>query len=254
VITKSDLAKIVLEPKMLDEYVIEDIHPDDDMFVENRDHYFSCGRDAVKKILGIHILNNIETPEVILDFACGYGRVTRYLRAAFPTAQITVSDLVPEAVDFGSTAFSATANYSIKDFNKINMQQKQNLIWSGSLMTHLDESKSKDLLNFFSKHLQPGGVAVFTTHGRYVAKRAHQDNRPYGIAKDTFIELSHKFENGEFAYADYDNQQGYGISITPLKWLFENIAADTSIRLVGLIERGWDNHQDVVAIQKYSVI
>lgn len=253
-IPKNRHLEIALDPKILDNYVIKDIHPKDGMFVGDERHYFSCGRDAIKKILGIMILNDVESPAAVLDFACGFGRVARYLRAAFPNSHLTVSDLMTEAVDFCASTFSAAQHYSIKDFKNIDIQQKQDLIWSGSLLTHLDENKSKELLDFFSRHLQPGGLAIFTSHGRYVAKRAYQVKWPYNLDQEIFLELSRKFDSGKFAYSDYDHMKGYGISITPPRWLFEHLAMDPSIRLVSYIERGWDNHQDVVAIQKQDII
>ena len=47
------------------------------------------------------ISNSGETEEVarLLDLPCGHGRVMRYLRAAFPRAEITGCDLLRDGVD-----------------------------------------------------------------------------------------------------------------------------------------------------------
>ena len=39
------------------------------------------------------------------------------------------------------------------------------LIWCGSLFTHLDRDRWPAFLEFFSEHLAPDGLLVFTTHG-----------------------------------------------------------------------------------------
>ena len=45
------------------------------------------------------------------------------------------------------------------------------LVWSGSVFTHLDAPQWVPLLRYIARALAPGGVAVLTTHGRRVAWR-----------------------------------------------------------------------------------
>ena len=82
--------------------VIDVISDFDDMFQGNRQHYFHVGYSAFYCIkLSIFLANkNLQDIKKILDFPCGYGRVLRVLKAAFPEAQITACDIVRDAVDF----------------------------------------------------------------------------------------------------------------------------------------------------------
>ncbi len=246
---------ILANPQLLDSKVSREVHSRDGMYVSDREnHYFSCGREAVTRIAGLLALNNSESPSDILDFACGFGRVARYLRVAFPEANLTTSDLMKDAVDFVSNEFSAKAHYSVANLGDVQLPGTYDLIWSGSLLTHLNESQSTELFKFYSRKLKPNGFAIFTSHGRYVAKRAHQDKWPYNLNKEVFLELAKTFEAGEFAYSDYENMKGYGISIIPLPWIANTIFSDPSIRLISYIERGWDGHQDIIALQKKEII
>jgi trans-aconitate methyltransferase len=57
----------------------------------NYGHYFSVGASALNTLLAtISVAQTI--PKTILDFGCGGGRVTRWLRAAFPTADLVARE------------------------------------------------------------------------------------------------------------------------------------------------------------------
>jgi len=80
----------------------------------DREYYFRCGRSAVECIQNALAIAAIPQPRIkrILDLPCGHGRVLRYLRAAFPEAEIAACDLLRDGVDFCSSTFGATAVYS----------------------------------------------------------------------------------------------------------------------------------------------
>ena len=60
--------------------------------------------------------NDVRT---ILDFACGYGRVLKFLKARFPTANIAASDIDPEALNFCRRAFFVQTAISNLDFQRV---------------------------------------------------------------------------------------------------------------------------------------
>ncbi|MEF9426794.1 MAG: class I SAM-dependent methyltransferase, partial [Candidatus Mariimomonas ferrooxydans] len=97
----------------------------------------------------------VEVIRSILDFPCGYGRVLRFLRARFADADITISEINPVALDFCKREFSVKSVILDKDFSKLSLTCKLDLIWCGSLITHLDEKAATDLLKFFHDILSP---------------------------------------------------------------------------------------------------
>ena len=68
-------------------------------------------------------------------------------------------------MDFCTAEFNATPVYSQEDIRRVSLDQFFDLIWCGSLFTHLDRDRWPAFLGFFADHLSPGGVLVFTTHG-----------------------------------------------------------------------------------------
>ena len=58
-----------------------------------------------------------------------------------------------------------------------------------------------------------------------------------------------------FGYADYDDEDGplrgeYGVSLSSPSFVCKALEPLTDIRLLALIERGWNDHQDAVVVQK----
>jgi SAM-dependent methyltransferase len=104
------------------------------------DHYFRVGLSALKNIE--RALSSIgqtpNTPARILDCPCGHGRVLRYLRAAFPLAEIIACDLLRDGVDFCTAQFGALPVYFDPVPARIPVARSAfDLIWVGSLLTHL---------------------------------------------------------------------------------------------------------------------
>ena len=61
--------------------------------------------------------------------------------------------------------------------------------------------------------------------------------------------IKSEFDETGYGYADYENETGYGISLTSLDWSARLIQSMENVRLVLLSERAWDDHQDVLAVQ-----
>ncbi len=142
------------------------ISPHDEMFSGNSEHYFSVGRSALLNIRCALQLAGASPPKRVLDLPCGHGRVMRTLKAEFADAEISACDINLDGVQFCCQEFGAVPIPSHRDCSQIPLKGEYDLIWCGSLITHLDAIRTRDLLRFFAAHLTSGGVLVFTTHGR----------------------------------------------------------------------------------------
>lgn len=242
-----ELKDIAADPAVLDELVLRDIHPDDGM-ARNFDHYFKCGREAAWRCATLLTLCGAKQPSSILDFACGHGRVARYFRAAFPEATLYVSDINKSGVEFCVSSFDAIEAPTSQTFSDIVLEQPVSLIWSGSLFTHLDEDRAAELLDFFHNALAPGGLAVFTSHGNRTASFYHEGKWPYVLNDEQMKSLTEAFERKEYGFVAQTKNGKYGISITPLQWFQDYTYRNKGFRIVGLVDAGWDNHQDVIAL------
>ena len=232
--------------------VCTEIAPGDEMFTGDRAHYFGVGQSADQCIRSA--LDTAKKPareiQRILDLPCGHGRVMRFLKAAFPHASLTACDLNRGAVDFCARTFGAEPVFSNSDVNQIPLQGKFDLIWCGSLLTHLRAEPCADLVRWFNSHLNLGALLVFTVHGRWVERSLATGRYKYGLPDERISALLKDYYDSGFGYADYPGQTNYGISVCSPAYIAGNLVSLPDLKLVAYHEKGWDNHQDVVCLQK----
>jgi len=226
--------------------VIREISPNDSMYV-TEEHYFSVGHSALKCIKLAMLAAGKEDFKNILDLPCGHGRVLRMLKAAFSKAQITACDLDRDAVDYCAKVFGATSVYSKKQPDQIAIQGKFDLIWCGSLLTHLKSSHWGSLLNLFNSLLCPGGLLIFSTQGRCSIHWIRSGICTYDLDSTQLSILLDGWERNGFGYVDYLNMNDYGVSVSSLAWVLLQLEKLPDLRLLTVTEMGWDNHQDVIA-------
>ena len=224
----------------------------DGMFHGNGTHYLTCGASALNAIRACITLANI-TPKSFLDFGSGAGRVTRWLRAAYPNACISVTDIREADLEFCSTEFDALTWVTKIDIDLLEAPLTYDLIWVGSVLTHLPESQSIHLLRKLVGFLNPDGVVVVSLHGRFARARGPKyDN--YGVA-DRWQDIENGYSSEEgYGYADYPGQEGYGISVSKPSWSARLVEKLAEARLLLFSELAWDGHHDILAIQKRRVI
>ena len=93
----------------------------------------------------------------------------RFLAQRFPEAEITACEIQRGPVQFCVRTFGAQPAYSSVNLDEVELGKKFDLIWCGSLVTHLNERDIVALFRLFARHLTLGGLAVFTTHGDFAA-------------------------------------------------------------------------------------
>jgi len=212
------------------------------------DAYFDYGRAALRCIKLALLAAGKEEVRTILDLPCGHGRVLRMLRAAFPTAETTVCDLDRDAVDFCAATFGAVPVYSTENPDDIPLRGAFDLIWCGSLLTHLDQDRWAGFLVKLESVLARDGILVFTTHGRWIARTIRDGIRKFGgISEETSRTMVDTCDRTGFGYANYRQQQRYGISLSSLSWVCSLLQKTTNLRVLCFTERGWRNDQDTIA-------
>lgn len=226
------------------------IHYGDGMYIGDGAHYYKVGLSAIRCIDEALTLATLSDPEAILDLPCGYGRVLRFLAHRFPKAKITACELDRDAVDFCVTALGASPAYSSPDLDGLSLGTHFNLIWCGSLITHIDDAKIIALFEFFRRHLAPGGLLLFTTHGDYVARRMSTTDFHYGLLHEQIRSIVDRYSQSGFAYTDYPDREHYGISLTSPEWIRKQIEQVGGLRTIYFREHGWDNHQDVFGFMR----
>jgi trans-aconitate methyltransferase len=162
------------------------VAPGDGMFKDNDyEQYFSVGASALSAVIEALSAARLGMQNVkrVLDYACGYGRVLRWLRAAFPDAYLLGVDADRKAVEAASAVLEVETRYL--DTSLAHPIDKPfDLIWIGSLITHLPEKETRRVLKYLKEHLTEQGVIVFTTHGQLVEQRLETRTRTYNLDEE----------------------------------------------------------------------
>ena len=228
------------------------INSEDGMYQGNSDHYFAVGQSALQCVKLAMLAAGKGNLERILDLPCGYGRVLRVLKAAFPEAHLTACDILKDGVDFCAKEFGATPVYGQEELANLQIEGDFDLIWCGSLLTHLNADRWAGFIEFFNSLLAPNGLLVFTTHGRWVAQRIRSGENLYGLESEKLGGLLKGYDGEGFGYLSYFWGEHYGISVSSPSWVSTQLERLKNLRLINFTERGWDKHQDVVALARTS--
>jgi SAM-dependent methyltransferase len=233
----------------------DQIAPDDGMWDGNASHYFGVGESALRCIKVAMMAAGIETFTNILDLPCGHGRALRHLQHAFPGAKLTACDINLSGTEFCARTFGAKPVEGHEFPGEIALEGNYDLIWVGSLLTHLSEKTCMDFLDVFRGNLCRNGLLVCTIHGRKVADRLRQGISSYGLDPAAISGILEQYSQKDFAFCSnrLDQQilgitSEYGISITSPCWIFSQVARLQDVRLLSYTENGWDNHHDVVSM------
>ena len=229
----------------------KEIHPNDVMYNTGAEHYFRVGESALRAIFSGLAMSWGGEPRRILDLPCGHGRVTRHLRSAFPNSKMFVCDIDAEGVDFCAENFDAEPIYSKPDLLSVDIPSSLDLIWIGSLFTHLDASRTKSWLTYLSGHLAKHGILVATFHGLFAKDLFSKWDHPLG---EDWEKMASDFEESGFGYDRFKNGDmgDYGSSVSKPSWVMEAACDIPDIRIVSYSERGWANNHDVLIVTKHD--
>jgi SAM-dependent methyltransferase len=221
------------------------IYPGDGMYHGDGTHYFKVGLSAIRCIDEALAGTSFTDVQRILDFPCGSGRVLRFLRQRFPAAEITGCELERGPVEFCVRTFGALPAFSSLNLDEVSLPQSFDLIWCGSLVTHLNKRGILSLLRLFHRQLRMHGLVIFTTHGDFVPGRILRRDFDYGLTPEQVNRIGANYPETGYGFEDYPGDKDYGVSLTSPDWIRRCVAEVGGLREVYFKERGWDDHQDV---------
>jgi SAM-dependent methyltransferase len=215
--------------------------------------YFRSGlsiADSMAQILRWRFGDRLDN---LLDFASGYGRVTRFLLRTLPAERIWVSDVYADGVRFQEERFGvhgivstvrpedftcadAGADAGVETFDAITVT---------SLFTHLPDGRFVAWLRVLLGLLRPGGALVFSAHGPEVLG-------PGCVISEQGILFQELSESGSLDTSDYGST-----------WVTEDYVRSAVARAAGAdlgpvsvcrLTRGLCNFQDLyVAVRAGGV-
>lgn len=231
--------------RQYDKDFIFEIDPHDEMYtngtsasavpVLKKIEYFQTGANILKCLEDVlkdngHSLKQIDS---FLDFACGYGRFTRFLINKLDKKKITVSDIDKNAVDFCRRTFGVKAFYSEMDPQKLKHNEKYDLIYVISLFSHLNLQLWTAWLNRLYNMLNKDGLLILSTHG-------------ISCFDDQFAEISDGFYFNKVSETARLSTEDYGGAVVTREFVSKNCPGE----LISYYPKKLNNHQDVYVIRR----
>ena len=220
----------------------------------NNQWYFEVGANAVHLMLAALASSHLGTVRNILDIPCGHGRVLRHLVKAFPDASFSACDLDKDGVDFCAQQFGAEPVYSKPNLTEVQFSRSFDLIWVGSLFTHVCERDAARWLEHLSGFLSGAGIIVATFHGRRAVDI--YDKMPY-ISEASWKKILKEYKSTGFGYDDYDKNENheyidhsYGVSLSSPEKIMNMVQKIPGVRIFSYTEAGWADNQDVLVFGK----
>ena len=199
---------------------------DRDRAIEN---YFQNGLEQFELVR--HIARWRKPVRRMLDFASGYGRLTRFLVHEKLAEEVTVCDILEGGMAFQTAQFGVRAVVSTTLPENLVVPERYDLIFVASLFTHLPPSTFTPWLQRLATMLESDGLLIFSVHDETIAP-----DRVDGI---------HFATNSESRVLDTNE---YGSTWVTETWVREQVAAiDPSFACVRL-PRALSDWQDVYVV------
>lgn len=238
----------------IDSKVPIQISPEDIMFLfvlhdhslrDSINAYFTTGlngRNIVDKIVKARY-GNWSKINSILDFASGYGRVSRHFLNDIDNSKIWVSDIKEESVQWQEDQFTVNGIKSEQNPADFKPPVKFNIIFVGSLFTHLPEILFNKWLTRLIEVLDENGTLIISTFDIGVHGKDYQ--QPF-----KYLEMSEdRLFNGLNTSIKGENK--YGITYTTPAYMEEKL------RINGIDNKRFQRHplafgkiQDIYIIGK----
>ncbi len=200
----------------------------------------------VEKVLG-DVGFRLADARSMLEFACGYGRLTRHFVFMLPPARITSSDIDPGAVAFVCDRFGVDGFVSTTAPTELRHDRRYQLIVVVSLFSHLPLDSWGAWLAQLHALLEDGGLLLFSTLGTY----AYDVNIP-SEARDRFASPVDGF------HYDTDNEtrgrlsgEHYGITYVDEAFVRRTVADAFDGELVTFVPRALNEFQDAYVLRRH---
>lgn len=165
----------------------------------------------------------------VVDFGCGWGRISQSLYRYFKPSNILSADIQSEALEFCRQSGLATNLVHVSE-DRLGLQRDSTVdfVFAFSVFSHLSEHAANIWIAEFFRILRPGGGVAITTRAtsilRHVANLKKQKEIPphaNGLIEafpDPDAALK-EYSEGKFVYRDYPNNsrcgKGYGEALIP---------------------------------------
>ena len=233
--------------------MITDIHPDDFIFrflwnnpnfptKENAlEYYYNDGAKSAARLRGLlaDVCQFGERPIDLLEFASGFGCVTRHLRKAIPSCKAVSCDIHPEAIRFLRERLRVEAVQSASVPEELNPGSSFDVVFALSFFSHMPKMTFTRWMQMLASVIRPNGFLIFTAHGI--------------VSRDKHLSQFQLDDEGFYFHAESEQKDldaaEYGTTITAPKYVLARAFAMPNVRLRYFHEGFWWDHQDLYIFQ-----
>lgn len=181
---------------------------------------------------------SLEQVSDFLDFGCGCGRLAIAMGRLAPGVHYTGCDVDARAVSWCTDhlqgqRFIVNGGEPPAPFADASFD----VIWCGSVFTHIDETRQHAWLADLKRMLRPPGVLIASVHGR----QSWQARLPRWAIRD--------LERKGFLYAHIGADKGVHPDWYQVAWHTEKYVRERwseFFAIAGYMPQGFNNHQDLV--------
>ncbi len=251
-IRRTTLLESLTRPELgIPSNLVLDIHPSDEMF-----HYLVDIHDGDwDRGLAAYLYSGLRacsaTEQIVtwrfggledvefLDFASGYGRVTRHLLKRIAPPNLTVSDVMERAVEFQRRLFGIRGLVSSVEPDELKTDGAFDVVQAISLFSHLPEGLFQRWLVALLKLTRPGGVLILSVHDDALRSGGRSHDR------FTFVPSSENL--------DLDPRT-YGSTWVSSEFMREALAICAPGASYHRLPRGLCGYQDVYVVVRESMV
>jgi SAM-dependent methyltransferase len=207
------------------------------------DYYFQDGQKSCAKLLSLikEIMSESETRIRLLEFASGYGCVTRHLAKHSGILETTACDIHKSATDFIRSKFKVQVIQSEPIPEDLHIQDEFNVVFALSFFSHMPHHTWSRWLNKLYELTAAGGCLIFTTHG--LESKIHLG---YPVIPDNGFWFSPQSEQKDLDTSDY------GSTIVTLDFVSDTVKKNLVDPIWLYRYAYWWEHQDLYVIRKYE--
>jgi SAM-dependent methyltransferase len=161
-------------------------------------------------------------------------------------------DVWPSGVSFCERVIGARGVITPHDPDDVELGERFDLIWCGSLLTHVGAEPFVGFLKLFERHLAPGGVVVFTTHGRFTVAYLRRHASAIDFTEEQQQQVLRDYDETGFGfYASHDvpHEKDTGDSVASRAWVCKQLEHTPDLKLLLYVEHAWLG-QDVIACSR----
>jgi SAM-dependent methyltransferase len=183
----------------------------------------------------------------VLDFGCGCGRMLRWMNNPPPSCQIYGTDIDKDAIQWDRKHLRF-AQFSINTpLPPLPYEDgKFDLIYSYSVFTHLNEEYQFRWLAELKRVSQPGAILLLSVHGAFVcAQKGFSGDIAEELKRKGMLFLKSSDPRLKGLFPDFYQNAFHTKEYIVQTW-------SKYFEIVSYLERGIENYQDLVVLQKHQ--